>query len=209
MLTDELQSVIHKNVADALAEDIGGGDLTASLVDADAVVGAKIVARQALVLAGHPWAAEVFRQLDDGIQVDWYIEDGERAEADDVICKLVGSARVLLSGERTVLNFLQTLSGTATTTATWVQAVAGTGVRLLDTRKTLPGLRHAQKYAVRCGGGENHRAGLYDAILIKENHIRSAGSITAALDRARKLHTDVLIEVEVESMEELKEALDA
>jgi nicotinate-nucleotide pyrophosphorylase (carboxylating) len=209
MLTEELQSVIYKNVVDALAEDIGGGDLTASLIDADAVVGAKIIARETLVLAGHPWAAEVFRQLDDGIQVDWYIEDGERAEADDIICKLVGPARALLSGERTALNFLQTLSATATTTAEWVQAVAGTGVRLLDTRKTLPGLRHAQKYAVRCGGGENHRAGLYDAILIKENHIRSAGSITAALHQARKLNTDVLIEVEVESMDELKEALDA
>ena len=209
MITDELQSIVYKNVADALAEDIGGGDLTASLIDADAVVGAKIIAKQALVLAGHPWAAEVFRQLDDGIQVDWYIEDGEHAEHGDVICKLVGPARALLSGERTALNFLQTLSATATTTAAWVVAVAGTGVRLLDTRKTLPGLRHAQKYAVRCGGGENHRTGLYDAILIKENHIRSAGSITAALEEARKLTMDVLIEVEVESMDELKEALDA
>jgi nicotinate-nucleotide pyrophosphorylase (carboxylating) len=209
MLTEELQSVVYKNVVDALAEDIGGGDLTASLIDADAVVGAKIIARQSLVLAGHPWAAEVFRQLDDGIQIDWYIEDGERAEANDVVCKLVGPARALLSGERTALNFLQTLSATATTTADWIQAIAGTGVRLLDTRKTLPGLRHAQKYAVRCGGGENHRAGLYDAILIKENHIRSAGSITAALDQARKLDAEVLIEVEVESLDELKEALDA
>ena len=209
MLTDELQSVIHKNVEDALAEDIGGGDLTASLIDAHAVVGATIIARQSLVLAGHPWATEVFRQLDDSIQVDWYIEDGQRAATDDVICKLVGPARALLSGERTALNFLQTLSATATTTATCVEAVAGTGVRLLDTRKTLPGLRQAQKYAVRCGGGENHRVGLFDAILIKENHIRSAGSITAALDRARELDEDVLIEVEVESLDELKEALDA
>jgi nicotinate-nucleotide pyrophosphorylase (carboxylating) len=209
MLTDETQSVIYKNVADALAEDIGGGDLTASLIDADAVVGAKIIARQSMVLAGHPWAAEVFRQLDDGIQVDWYIEDGQHADADDVICKLVGPARALLSGERTALNFLQTLSATATTTAAWVEAVAGTGVRLLDTRKTLPGLRHAQKYAVRCGGGENHRVGLFDAVLIKENHIRSAGSIAAALGRARDLDEDVLIEVEVESLHELREALDA
>ena len=209
MLTDETQSVIYKNVADALAEDIGGGDLTASLIDADAVVGAKILARQSMVLAGHPWAAEVFRQLDDGIQVDWYIEDGQHADADDVICKLVGPARALLSGERTALNFLQTLSATATTTAAWVEAVAGTGVRLLDTRKTLPGLRHAQKYAVRCGGGENHRVGLFDAVLIKENHIRSAGSIAAALGRARDLDEDVLIEVEVESLHELREALDA
>ena len=204
-----LEETIQRNVRDALAEDIGSGDLTASLIDADAVVGAKIVARQSLVLAGHPWATEVFRQLDDGIQLDWYIEDGQHADADDVICKLVGPARALLSGERTALNFLQTLSSTATTTAAWVEAVAGTGVRLLDTRKTLPGLRQAQKYAVRCGGGENHRVGLFDAILIKENHVRSAGGVTAALERARGLCDDVLIEIEVESPEELKEALDA
>jgi len=204
-----LEEVIRVNVRDALAEDIGGGDLTAALVDPDEVAGGKIVARQTLVLAGHPWATEVFRQLDETILVDWYIEDGERAEADDVICKLVGAARPLLSGERTALNFLQTLSATATTTAKYVAAIEGTDTRLLDTRKTLPGLRHAQKYAVRCGGGGNHRVGLYDAILIKENHIRSAGSITAALQRARELEGDILVEVEVESIDELKEALDA
>ena len=204
-----LEEVIQVNVRDALAEDIGGGDLTASLIDEDAVVGATIISRQSLVLAGHPWATEVFRQLDENILVDWYIEDGERAEEDDVICKLVGPARPLLSGERTALNFLQTLSATATATADYVAVLGDTGTRLLDTRKTVPGLRHAQKYAVRCGGGENHRVGLYDAILIKENHIRSTGSITAALQRAREIDTDVLIEVEVESIEELKEALDA
>ena len=204
-----LEEVIRVNVRDALAEDIGGGDLTAALVAPDEVAGAKIIARQSLVLAGHPWATEVFRQLDETILVDWYIEDGERAEADDVICKLVGPARPLLSGERTALNFLQTLSATATTTAKYVVAIEGTDTRLLDTRKTLPGLRHAQKYAVRCGGGGNHRAGLYDAILIKENHVRSAGSITAALQRAREVEGDILVEVEVESIDELKEALDA
>jgi len=209
MLTDELKPVIYKNVADALAEDIGSGDLTAALVDEDAVVGATIIARQSLVLAGHPWADEVFRQLDDGILVDWYIEDGEHADTDDVICKLVGPARALLSGERTALNFLQTLSATATATAEYVGAIDGTGTRLLDTRKTVPGLRHAQKYAVRCGGAENHRSGLYDAILIKENHIRGSGSITAALQRARSIDTDVLVEVEVETIDELREALDA
>jgi nicotinate-nucleotide pyrophosphorylase (carboxylating) len=208
-ISDELRAVIYRNVADALAEDIGDGDLTASLIDAGAVVGATIIARQSLVLAGHPWADEVFRQLDDTIQVDWYVEDGEHAEPGDVICKLVGAAPALLSGERTALNFLQTLSATATTTAAFVTAMDNTGTRLLDTRKTLPGLRHAQKYAVRCGGGENHRVGLYDAILIKENHIRSAGSITAALQRARETDVDVLIEVEVETLDELKEALDA
>ena len=204
-----LEEVIQVNVRDALAEDIGGGDLTAALVDPKEVAGAKIIARQSLVLAGHPWATEVFRQLDETILVDWYIEDGECAEADDVICKLVGPARPLLSGERTALNFLQTLSATATTTAKYVAAIEGTDTRLLDTRKTIPGLRHAQKYAVRCGGGGNHRVGLYDAILIKENHIRSAGSITTALQRAREVGSDVLVEVEVESIEELKEALDA
>jgi nicotinate-nucleotide pyrophosphorylase (carboxylating) len=204
-----LEEVIRVNVKDALAEDIGGGDLTTALVNPDEVAGAKIIARQSLVLAGHPWATEVFRQLDETILVDWYIEDGERAEADDVICKLVGPARALLSGERTALNFLQTLSATATTTAKYVAAIAGTDTRLLDTRKTIPGLRHAQKYAVRCGGGGNHRAGLYDAILIKENHVRSAGGITAALQRARDVEGDILVEVEVESIDELKEALDA
>lgn len=208
-LNDELQSVIHKNVADALAEDIGGGDLTSALVDEDAVVGASIIARESLVLAGQPWVDAVFAQLDERIIVDWYIGDGGTAEADDVICKLVGPARALLSGERTALNFLQTLSATATTTARYVAAIDGTNTRILDTRKTLPGLRHAQKYAVRCGGGENHRVGLFDAILIKENHIRSAGSITAALNAAQQAQQNVLIEVEVESHAELLEALDA
>ena len=204
-----LEETIQKNVRDALAEDIGGGDLTAELIDVDEVVGAQIIARQALILAGHLWADEVFRQVDPAIQVDWYVEDGEQADTDDVICKLVGPARSLLSGERTALNFLQTLSATATATAAYVATIDGTGVTLLDTRKTLPGLRQAQKYAVRCGGGENHRAGLYDAILIKENHIRSAGGIESALERARAANAGVLVEVEVESLEELQQALDA
>ena len=208
-LKDAERQGLESTVAAALAEDVGRGDLTAALIDADEVVGASILAREALVLAGHPWATEVFRQLDERILVDWYIEDGQRAEADDVLCKLVGPARALLTGERTALNFLQTLSATATVTAEYVALVEGTRARVLDTRKTLPGLRHAQKYAVRCGGGDNHRAGLYDAILIKENHIRSAGSITEALRRAQSSAGDVLIEVEVESLAELREALDA
>ena len=208
-LRDAEQQTLGPTVAAALAEDIGDGDLTAALIDEDEVAGATIVAREALVLAGHPWATEVFRQLDERIQTDWYIEDGQRAEADDVICKLVGPARALLTGERTALNFLQTLSGTATLTARYVAAVAGTRARVLDTRKTLPGLRQAQKYAVRCGGADNHRAGLYDAILIKENHVRSGGSITEALRRAQAAKDDVLVEVEVESLDELREALDA
>jgi len=208
-LNDELRSVIHKNVTDALAEDLGEGDLTSALIDEKAVVGASIIAREALVLAGQPWADAVFAQLDERVVIDWYVGDGQSAESGDVICKLVGPARALLSGERTALNFLQTLSATATTTSHYVAAIEGTNARILDTRKTLPGLRHAQKYAVRCGGGQNHRVGLFDAILIKENHIRSAGGISAALQAAQQSGNDVLIEVEVESHDELLEALDA
>jgi nicotinate-nucleotide pyrophosphorylase (carboxylating) len=205
----QLETAIQRNVADALAEDIGGGDLTSALVDAEAVLGASIIAREPLVVAGEPWVNAVFAQLDERVIVDWYVGDGGSATAGDVICKLVGPARALLTGERTALNFLQTLSATATATARFVEAVHGTGARILDTRKTIPGLRQAQKYAVRCGGGENHRAGLFDAVLIKENHIKSIGSIAAALREAAELHPDVLIEVEVESQAELLEALDA
>jgi nicotinate-nucleotide pyrophosphorylase (carboxylating) len=209
LLSDETKASIGPGVAAALAEDVGAGDLTASLVDADAVVGATIIARESLVLCGEAWVNEVFRQLDENIIIDWYIGDGGRAEADDVICKIVGPARALLTGERTALNFLQTLSATATTTAAFAKAVAGTRAKVLDTRKTIPGLRLAQKYAVTCGGGGNHRVGLFDAILIKENHIKSAGSITAALQRAQDAGGEVLIEVEVENHDELLEALDA
>jgi len=209
LLSDETKASIGPGVAAALAEDVGAGDLTASLVDADAVVGATIIARESLVLCGEAWVEEVFRQLDENIIIDWYIGDGGRAEADDVICKIVGSARALLTGERTALNFLQTLSSTATTTAAFVKAIEGTRAKVLDTRKTIPGLRRAQKYAVTCGGGVNHRVGLFDAILIKENHIKSAGSITAALQRAQDTGGDVLVEVEVENQTELLEALDA
>ena len=209
MLSDETKASIGPGVAAALAEDVGAGDLTASLIDADAVVGATIIAREALVLCGEAWVEEVFRQLDEHIVIDWYIGDGGHAETDDVICKIVGPARALLTGERTALNFLQTLSSTATTTAAFTTAVEGTRARVLDTRKTIPGLRLAQKYAVTCGGGVNHRVGLFDAILIKENHIKSAGSITAALQRAQDAGGEVLVEVEVENHHELLEALDA
>ena len=209
MLSEEVKASIGPGVAAALAEDVGAGDLTASLVDEDAVVGAHILARESLVVCGEAWVDEVFRQLDESVIIDWYIGDGGRAEANDVICKLVGPARALLTGERTALNFLQTLSSTATITAEFVAAIDGTGVKLLDTRKTIPGLRLAQKYAVTCGGGMNHRVGLFDAILIKENHIKSAGSITAALQRAGEAAADVLVEVEVEDHSGLLEALDA
>ncbi|MDH3748703.1 MAG: carboxylating nicotinate-nucleotide diphosphorylase [Gammaproteobacteria bacterium] len=208
-MTPDLEAAIHRNVADALAEDLGSGDLTAKLIDADDVSGARIIARQALVLAGQPWVDEVFRQLGAEIMIDWYVADGQTAEIDDVICKLVGNTRALLSGERTALNFLQTLSATATQTAAFVAAIDGTQARVLDTRKTLPGLRLAQKYAVRVGGGHNHRVGLFDAILIKENHIKSADGITKAMSAAVQKNDSVLIEVEVESLNELREALDA
>jgi len=206
---ERITEAVTHNVASALKEDIGSGDLTAALVSADAVAGAQIVAREACVVAGQPWVDEVFRQIDESVIVDWYIHDGETAESGDVLCKLVGPAAALLSGERTALNFLQTLSATATETARYVKLLEGSGATLLDTRKTLPGLRAAQKYAVRLGGGSNHRHGLFDAILIKENHIKSAGGIANALEAATAAHDDVLVEVEVESVAELKVALDA
>jgi nicotinate-nucleotide pyrophosphorylase (carboxylating) len=209
LLNDATKASVGPVVAAALAEDVGAGDLTAALVDEHAVVGAQVIAREPLVVCGEAWVDEVFRQLDESVVVDWYIGDGGTAEPGDVICKLVGNARALLTGERTALNFLQTLSSTATATAAYVRAVEGTGARILDTRKTIPGLRLAQKYAVSCGGGHNHRCGLYDAILIKENHIKTAGGISAALEAASEQHADALIEIEVESHDELLEALAA
>jgi nicotinate-nucleotide pyrophosphorylase (carboxylating) len=210
-----LRDAIKRNVRDALAEDVGDGDLTARLVDAEAIAGASVVAREGAIIAGAPWVDEVFAQIDPEIIVDWYVGDGQRADAGDVVCKLVGKARALLTGERSALNFLQTLSATATETARYVERIQDTGARLLDTRKTLPGLRQAQKYAVRMGGGENHRSGLYDAILIKENHVTSAGSIAAALAAAQEVADErtadgqILVEIEVESIAELEEALDS
>ena len=209
MLPDELKQAIHDNVRAALTEDIGSGDLTADLLDPDAVNGASIIARESCTICGQHWVDEVFSQLDDSVIVDWYIADGEQAEADDIICKLVGPTRPIISGERTALHFLQTLSATATLTRRYVDAIAGTSATILDTRKTLPGLRMAQKHAVRCGGGHNHRVGLFDAILIKENHVRGAGGIAAAMARAQAAHTDVPVQIEVESIDELHEALDA
>ena len=209
MMNDELINEIERAVANALREDVGKGDLTAALIDADAVTGAMVIAREPMIIAGKQWFDEVFRQLDDSIIIDWYIEDGQQAEEDDVICKLVGNSRAMLTGERTALNFLQTLSGTATETAKYAAAVDGTATKILDTRKTLPGLRLAQKYAVRCGGGHNHRVGLFDGILIKENHIKSAGGIAEALGRVQLDDAGLTVEIEVESIDELKTALDA
>ncbi|MCH8278494.1 MAG: carboxylating nicotinate-nucleotide diphosphorylase [Proteobacteria bacterium] len=205
----QLLAVIRASVENALAEDIGDGDLTAELVPASTMLDATIITRDPMTMAGRPWVDEIFRQLDPRITLEWQADDGDSLEAESPVCNLRGPARPILSGERVALNYLQTLSATATVTAAYVRAVVGTGCRILDTRKTLPGLRHAQKYAVRCGGGCNHRIGLFDAILIKENHIMGAGGISAAIASARKLHADMPVEIEVESLAEASEALAA
>jgi nicotinate-nucleotide pyrophosphorylase (carboxylating) len=194
-------------VAAALREDIGSGDVTAQLVPPDQRVTGRVVTREEAVLCGRPWVEETFRRLDAGIRLGWQAADGARVSAGAVIFEIEGRARPILTGERTALNFLQLLSATATATSRFAAAVAGTGCRVLDTRKTLPGLRTAQKYAVRCGGGGNHRMGLYDMVLIKENHIAAAGSITAAIATARRTTRGIKVEVEVESLDELDEAL--
>jgi nicotinate-nucleotide pyrophosphorylase (carboxylating) len=198
---------IRDTVARALAEDVGTGDVTADLVPEDERITATVITREPMTLAGRPWFDEVLEQVDNGIGIDWHYDDGDAIEAGETVCRLRGPARSILTAERTALNFLQLLSATATATAKYVAAIEGTGCRILDTRKTIPGLRHAQKYAVSCGGGTNHRIGLYDAILIKENHIASAGSITAAVGAARERYPDLPIEVEVETLEQLREAL--
>jgi len=193
----------------ALQEDVGTGDLTAALIPEDRQASATLITREDAVLCGSNWVDEVFRQIDPGVGIHWAVTDGERVRGGQTLCRLEGRARALLTGERTALNFLQSLSATATVTRQYVEAVAGTACRILDTRKTIPGLRLAQKYAVRCGGGMNHRIGLFDAILIKENHIAAAGSIAAAVTAARRLDGQVMIEVEVENADELRQALDA
>jgi nicotinate-nucleotide pyrophosphorylase (carboxylating) len=210
MVTDEkLLIEIRESVARALREDVGDGDLTAQLIPPSKKINATIITRQQMTMAGRPWVDEVCRQVDPAIRIDWQQDDGDAVTAEGVIGKLHGSARSILTAERTALNFLQMLSATATLTAEYVRAVAGTGCRILDTRKTIPGMRRAQKYAVLCGGGVNHRFGLFDAILIKENHIMSAGGIRLAIEASRQLHPDMHVEVEVESLGELREALDA
>jgi len=203
----ELPDDIEFVVANALAEDLGDGDLTAALIPRDRIGRARLVSREPAVLCGRPWFDEVYRQLDAEVRVEWHRRDGDALEANEELCRLHGSAASLLSGERTAMNFLQTLSGTATRAREYARAVAGTRAKVLDTRKTLPGLRRAQKYAVACGGAYNHRMGLWDAILIKENHIMAAGSIAAAVARARALHPGLTLEVEVESLAELDQAL--
>lgn len=200
---------IANDIERAFAEDLGRGDATAELLPAGARATARLTCREHAVIAGTPWFDACFRHLDPSVAITWHTGDGQHVAPDTVVCELRGNARALVSAERSALNFLQLLSGTATTTAQYVAAVEGSGVRLLDTRKTVPGLRMAQKYAVRCGGGHNHRIGLYDAILIKENHIIAAGGLGAAVSTARTRHPELLLEVEVENLDELAEALAA
>ena len=202
-----LPADITSTVRRALNEDLGPGDLTAKLLSDDAVCRATVTSREAAVLCGGAWFDEVFKQLGDKTEITWQAEDGDDIKPGQVICSLFGSTKVILSGERTALNFLQLLSGTATTTRACADLIKHTKTQLLDTRKTLPGLRSAQKYAVSCGGGKNHRMGLYDAILIKENHIKANGSVTGAISQAKFLQRH--IEIEVENEAELEEAINA
>ncbi len=206
---DGFTNYVASSIKVALAEDVGPGDLTAELIPAEQQVQARVLAREACILCGQPWFDEVFRQLDASITVDWQIAEGDRAIADQLICAINGPARSVLTGERTALNFLQLLSATATTVHAYVEAISGTQTTILDTRKTIPGLRLAQKYAVQIGGAQNHRIGLYDAILIKENHIASGGGISKTLKTALELSKNILVEIEVETLDETREALKA
>lgn len=205
-LPEYLSQTLSQMVSLALTEDIGSGDVTAALIDADTFSEARIISREKAILCGAAWADETFRQVDERIVIDWHHHDGEQVEADAVLCTLRGPARGLLTAERVALNFVQTLSATATATHAYVELVKHTHCKILDTRKTLPGLRTAQKYAVLCGGGANHRIGLYDRVLIKENHIMAAGSIAAAVEKARQLHPGIKVEVETETLDEFRQA---
>ena len=193
----------------ALQEDIGPGDASAALIPAQRQASAQVTARESGILCGRPWFDAVFHALDPAMDIVWHVHEGDEIREDTLIVSLKGAARALLSGERAALNLLQTLSGTATLTAEYARRLAGTPTRLLDTRKTLPGLRQAQKYAVRCGGGTNHRMGLYDMIMLKENHIAAAGGIAPAVQQAREKYPHLKIEVETETLEEIKQALEA
>lgn len=192
-----------------IEEDLGAGDLTANLIPEGAVAKAEVVTRERMVMCGQAWFAAVFTELDPMVRISWNVAEGDEVEAGSTLCTMAGRARPMLTGERTALNLLQTLCATATVSRVYAQAVAGTGCKVLDTRKTLPGLRRAQKYAVKCGGCNNHRIGLFDGILIKENHIAAAGSIAAAVSRARDTSPGLPVEVEVENFKELHEALEA
>ena len=200
---------IERSVRAALAEDVGDGDITAQLIPAEREARARVITREDCVFCGRAWVDEVFRQLDPALEVIWHLQDGDRASAGSTLFELAGNARSILTGERCALNFVQTLSGTATTAANYAALTKGSDIRILDTRKTIPGLRTAQKYAVLCGGCHNHRIGLFDAFLIKENHIAAAGGIANAIRQAHQIKPGALVEVEVESIDELTQALDA
>lgn len=206
---DALAEEIRSSAARLLAEDIGTGDITAELIPADQWAKARVVTREAAVLCGSAWVDELFRRLDGRVALHWLAADGDQLQTEQTFLELEGPARSLLTGERAALNLLQTLSATATATHSYTRLIEGSGVRLLDTRKTLPGMRLAQKYAVSCGGGHNHRLGLWDAFLIKENHIAACGGIDAAVKQARAIKPEALVEVEVENLEELDQALAA
>ena len=203
------QSIIEENVFHALKEDIGEGDITAELIPQENISLATVISREACVFCGLHWFEETYRQIDNDILIDWFVNDGESIEAGQIICTISGSSQNIVSGERCALNFLQTLSATATLSALYAKKVAGTKTKVLDTRKTIPGLRMAQKYAVSCGGCENHRLGLFDAFLIKENHINACDGITNAVKEARFHNPDLKVEVEVENLNELQQAIDA
>ncbi len=209
VLNTQLPADLPAQVERALAEDVGAQDLTAALIDESRQGRARVITREDAIICGQPWVNETFRRVDPRVRVNWKIAEGARASADQVLFELAGPARALLTGERTALNFLQLLSATATAAGRFVDAIAGTRCRILDTRKTIPGLRTAQKYATHIGGAQNHRMGLYDAILIKENHIMAAGSIAAAVGAAKARFPGVSVEVEVETLEELRQAIDA
>jgi nicotinate-nucleotide pyrophosphorylase (carboxylating) len=208
-LPSPLPADLASQVTLALREDVAGGDVTANLVPARQRVRGRVITRETMILCGVAWVEETFRQLDPQIRLDWQVEEGAPAQPDETLFTVEGPARPILTGERTALNFLQLLSATATQARRYVDAVAGTGCTILDTRKTLPGLRTAQKYAVRCGGAQNHRMGLYDMVLIKENHIAAAGSLSKAIASARRAAPRLQIETEVETLEQLAEALQA
>lgn len=203
------RKAIKQDVRETLREDIGSGDVSAQLIPEAQVAKARIITREPATISGRPWFDEVFHQVDPAAEVEWLVADGEQVEANAELCRMRGKARSLLTAERNAMNFLQLLSGVATTTRRYVDAISHTKARVLDTRKTIPGLRAAQKYAVLCGGGVNHRIGLFDAYIIKENHIMAAGTISAAVDTARQQHPELLIEVEVETLDQLKEAIAA
>lgn len=203
------QSQVTQDVTKALSEDLGTGDVTAALLPEHLLVQAEIISREPMLLCGQAWVEEVFHQVDKRIDIKWLVSEGAWIDSGRALCTLHGLASSILTAERSALNFLQTLSATATQTYDYVQKLQGTNTRLLDTRKTIPGLRLAQKYAVQCAGGVNHRMGLYDAFLIKENHIKACGSVANAISLARKTNKQLLVEIEVETLEELREALDA